>query len=74
MVELVRPGDLAVAEVTDQLVANRSYTIQYTDALGTGAWMKLADLFARPTNRVEKISDPAWNTNRFYRVVLPQQP
>jgi hypothetical protein len=71
-VELEAQPGAAAVEVS--AVANRSYTIQYTDALGTGAWMKLADLFARPTNRVEKISDPAWNTNRFYRVVLPQQP
>ena len=67
----VLPG---AATVEVSTVSNRSYTVQFTDALGTGAWTKLADLFARPTNRVESISDPGWNTNRFYRVVVPQQP
>lgn len=48
--------------------------MQYSDALGAGTWSKLADVVARSTNRVEVIVDPAWTTNRFYRVVTPEQP
>jgi hypothetical protein len=55
-------------------VSNRSYTVQFLDDLGTNTWTKLADIFARQTNHVESIPDPNWTTNRFYRVVVPQQP
>ena len=65
------PGAAAV-EVS--AVANRSYTVQYTDAFGTGQWLKLGDVFARATNRVEVFPDPTWTSNRFYRVVVPLQP
>lgn len=55
-------------------VSNRTYTVQYTDALGSAAWQSLSDVMARPTNFVVQIPDPGWVTNRYYRVVLPQQP
>jgi hypothetical protein len=55
-------------------VSNRTYTVEYSDALNSAQWRKLGDLFARPTNRVETLADPTGHTNRFYRVVLPQQP
>jgi hypothetical protein len=50
-------------------IANRSYTVQYSDDLTT--WSKLGDIIARPADRVETITDPDGSTNRFYRVVLP---
>jgi len=71
-VELDAPPGAATVEVS--AIANRSYTVQYTDAFGTGQWLKLGDVFPRATNRVEVITDPNWTTNRFYRVVVPQQP
>jgi hypothetical protein len=53
-------------------VSNKTYSIQYTDVLGTG-WSKLADVIARPVNRVETFTNtPA--ADRFYRAVTPQQP
>lgn len=55
-------------------VSNRTYTIQFTDALPAAPWQKLADVLARTTNRAEIIADPAWTTNRFYRAVTPRQP
>ena len=55
-------------------ISNRTYTLQYKDALIAGPWTKLADRPARPTNRVELIPDPTGVTNRFYRLVTPQQP
>jgi hypothetical protein len=54
--------------------SNKTYTVEYRDALNTGAWTKLADVLARANNRVETIADPTANTNRFYRVVTPRQP
>jgi hypothetical protein len=55
-------------------VSNRTYTVQYTDAVGSAPWFRLADIIARPTNHLEMIADPAWTTNRFYRLILPAQP
>ncbi len=55
-------------------VSNHTYTVQYTDALGTQPWLKLADVPGRTTNFVAEMPDPDWTTNRYYRVVLPRQP
>ncbi len=63
-----------MATVHVAAVSNRTYSVQFTDALGSGVWRKLGDIVARPANRVESFSDPTWTTNRFYRVVLPRQP
>jgi hypothetical protein len=38
------------------------------------SWPRLADIAARATNRTETVVDPAYTTNRFYRLVTPQQP
>lgn len=67
----ITPG---AATVRVAAVSNRTYTVQYADRLGAAPWSNLADLVARPTNRVEIIHDLGWTTNRFYRVVLPAQP
>jgi len=55
------------------VVSNRTYSVQYTDNLGSSPWLKLADLIARPVNRVESVPDPTWTSNRLYRVVTPAQ-
>ncbi len=55
-------------------VSNNTYTVQFKESLSAPAWLKLADVLARTNNRVEVILDPSWTTNRFYRVVTPQQP
>ncbi|MEY2410521.1 MAG: hypothetical protein QOF48_3191, partial [Verrucomicrobiota bacterium] len=62
------------AVVNFAAVANRTYTVQYSEVLSPGNWQKLADVVSRSTNRVEVLFDPTWTTNRFYRVVLPRQP
>jgi hypothetical protein len=62
------------ATVSVAAVSNRTYTVQFTDNLNSGLWRRLADIVARASNRVETFTDPAWTTNRFYRVVLPRQP
>ena len=57
-----------------QAISNRTYTVQFNDVLGVNTWSNLADVVARGSNRVEVISDPASTTNRFYKIVTPQQP
>jgi hypothetical protein len=54
-------------------ISNHTYTVQFTDSLGAGAWSKLADLAARSTNFTAQIPDPTATTNRFYRVATPRQ-
>jgi hypothetical protein len=55
-------------------ISNRTYTVQYTDVLSSGNWQRLGDIAATANNRVVSFTDPAWTSNRFYRVVLPRQP
>jgi hypothetical protein len=55
-------------------VSNRTYTVQYTDALAPGVWSRLLDVAARASNRVEEVIDPNSTTNRFYRLATPRQP
>jgi hypothetical protein len=55
-------------------ISNRTYTVQYTDALGTAPWLKLTDVIGRTNSQDVIVPDPNWTTNRFYRVVLPRQP
>lgn len=52
----------------------RTYTVQFSDGITPAAWTRLADFIARSNSHVESITDPGWNTNRFYRVVLPRVP
>jgi len=60
--------------LTFNAVSNKSYTVQYTRALGGGPWLKLADIPAESTNRVALITDTEATANRSYRLTTPQQP
>ena len=51
-------------------LSNRTYAVEFTDALGQ-PWNRLAPILARTSNRVERVTDPGYTTNRFYRVVTP---
>ena len=62
------------ADVSFQALSNKTYSLQYRGNLNGGSWSRLAEVFARPSNRVEVIADPATSTNRFYRIVTPRQP
>jgi hypothetical protein len=70
-VEIV-PGPGATLEFT--AVANRTYTIQFTDGLNPILWRKLVDVLAQTNTRTEQRTDPSGGTNRFYRLVTPMQP
>jgi hypothetical protein len=54
--------------------SNRTYSVQHSANLLPDSWSKLADIPARPTNRVEKVLEPNSAQTRFYRLVTPQQP
>ena len=64
----------ASATLSFGAISNKTYTVQYSDALNLGLWLKLADVAARATNHIEVIADPGYSTNRFYRVATPRQP
>jgi hypothetical protein len=64
----------AGATLTFGAVSNKTYSIEYSDALGTGAWLRLTNVLTRPTDRNETVFDAGFTTNRYYRVVTPYQP
>jgi len=55
-------------------MSNRTYTVQFTDQLGVGAWQRLMDVPARSTNAIATIVDPAVRPQRVYRLATPQVP
>jgi len=67
----ITPG---TATVRVAAISNHTYTVQFTDNLNSGLWQRLADILGRANNRVESFTDPAWTSNRYYRVVTPRQP
>jgi len=67
-------GTNGAAVVAFDAVSNRTYTVLYTDALDGGTWTRLADVLSRANSRTEFIVDPGAGSNRYYRVVTPQQP
>jgi hypothetical protein len=54
--------------------SNKTYTMQYTDALASGLWQRLQDAVGQTNAHVETITDPNGSSNRIYRLVTPQQP
>lgn len=61
------------ANVTFGALSNRTYTVQSSDGIGL-PWTRLADVPAHPTNRVERIRDPAFHPLRYYRLSTPRTP
>lgn len=68
----ITAGSSAVLEFN--ALANHSYTLEYRDSLRTGAWAPLFHLNAEPTNRLWRLTDPAPNNPRFYRLRTPRLP
>ena len=54
-------------------VSNRSYTVQFTDALSPLDWERLADFAPRTTNWSATAVDPTSPPQRYYRLVTPAQ-
>jgi hypothetical protein len=55
-------------------VSNLTYTLEYLDQLGSGAWSRLADIPARKTNHLETVIQTNSTGAGFYRVVTPRRP
>jgi hypothetical protein len=67
---------LSVTDATTlsfRAVSNHTYTVQYRDEVPPGAWSKLTDVVATPTNRTAVILDPQPPPKRFYRLTTPAQ-
>jgi hypothetical protein len=54
-------------------VSNRTYSVEYTDALGASPWLRLTNVLARPTSHVETVFDAGFTNNRAYRLVTPHR-
>lgn len=63
----------ASAMATFNAISNRTYSVLYSDDLSSGQWFKLRDVLALSSNRVENIPDPAWQPQRYYKLVTPAQ-
>ena len=56
-------------------VPYHTYSVQYQEVLGSGAWETLSDFVGRSSNRVETITIPLDPANsRFYRMTTPKRP
>jgi hypothetical protein len=53
--------------------SNKTYAVQFRDALGGADWLALTNLPARTSNGVERVTDPRPGSHRFYRLVTPNQ-
>jgi hypothetical protein len=63
------------ATVSFTAAANQTYTVEWCAQPAGGAWLKLADVLARLTDRMETVTDSnAGDPSRFYRVVTPRRP
>lgn len=62
--------------LTFSAMAEKSYTIEFSDSLTPGSWQRLVDVPAvsGPPTRLIQITDPDTLTNRYYRVRTPQLP
>ena len=63
--------DAATLVLEFNAVSARSYSVQYRDSLGAGAWLKYYDVPAGPSSRSELINVPMNTSARFYRIVTP---
>jgi hypothetical protein len=65
-------GTATAASVTFGALSNKTYTLEFTDAVEQGDWRKLADVTARSTNWLATVVDVRAGTNRFYRLRTPR--
>jgi len=61
-------------QITFEAVSNRTYMVQYNEALGSTNWVNLNIEPARTNTRPATIVDPTPRPNRFYRIATPAQP
>jgi len=53
--------------------SNKTYTVEYTDRLTNGLWSRLKDVYATSNTGPVTVIDPAFTTNRFYRLETPKK-
>lgn len=56
------------------VASNKSYTVQFRDALAAGAWERYSDIPAQPTGSWMEIPVSATNAAGFFRLAIPQLP
>jgi hypothetical protein len=58
-----------------EAVANRTYRIEYRDAISSGTWQRLVDVSSGPASEIIETMDPAsTGAARYYRLVTPASP
>ena len=65
---------LARALIEFNAVSNKTYSVLFQNALPNGAWLKLTDVNAAPTNRLVSVTDTNPGPERIYRLATPRQP
>jgi hypothetical protein len=70
-ITLAPPGGVTLEFLAS---SNKTYSLLYRDLVQSGDWNRLQDFSLRPTNRVERLTDPAGNDRRFYRLTTPRAP
>ena len=67
-------GTPGTATLTFIARSNKTYTVLFKNSLSDATWQSLSNLFARATNRLETVTDPAiGNGSRVYRLITPYQ-
>ena len=73
-IDSVASPEGAGAVLSFQALPGRTYAIQFTDGLQAGIWIKLGETVAKPSDRVETLTDSGFRATRFYRLVTPRTP
>ncbi|HEX5223248.1 MAG TPA: exo-alpha-sialidase [Verrucomicrobiae bacterium] len=55
-------------------ISNKTYTVQFCDALGVGLWQRYADVGALPSNTTVVLALLPTNLAGFFRLITPQLP
>jgi Chitobiase/beta-hexosaminidase C-terminal domain/CotH kinase protein/Lamin Tail Domain/NedA-like, galactose-binding domain/Immunoglobulin domain/Bacterial TSP3 repeat/Immunoglobulin I-set domain len=54
-------------------VSNKTYTVQFKEALSDPVWSRLADVVAAASNRLMRVTDESAAPGRYYRLATPRQ-
>ena len=65
-------GDEQGATIEFAAGSNKTYSVQFLDALTPTGWQKLVQIPARETNRTATVTDAQPPTHRFYRLSTPE--
>jgi hypothetical protein len=72
-IESIALADGSAATLKFFAESNKTYTVQYREALDRGQWLRLADVAAGPSRRIVEVPGATTGTlQRFYRLVSPR--